>query len=336
MFLGMLVSLLLPVMIVASTPAIQYRLCIDGGGSKTMLQVLDCDGRIVALQNKDGVISDRIIAAGSNINVIGQAAVRDVLWSLIDGSTMQDTDMPLKGVLPQCAVYAGMSGLGLESNKSIVQGIFSSFGVANEHITAMADAEMAMSFLGDNGIILIAGTGSICFGKKDGKMFRVGGLGRVLGDEGSAYQVGYQALKAALAEEYGWGSTTPLTQALQTHFNTMALKTLIPGINAGTTPSSALAVLAPLVCACAQQGDAVAQSIMNGIKNDLVGLVQSMLAITELKDAPLHCWGGLFKSSFAPDIIAGIQELAKSKGCAVEITNHAHDNLPVLFALKNS
>lgn len=333
-FLVFLLSIVFPVLL--SATAIQYRLCIDGGGSKTMLQVLDHRGNIVPLRSKNGDVVDRVTGSGSNINVIGHAAVHDVLQLLINDVTLQDTNISLKAVLPQCAVYAGMSGLGLESNKAIIRDMFASFGVAPENIIAMADVEMAMSFLGDNGIVLIAGTGSICFGKKNGTVFRVGGLGRVLGDEGSAYQVGYQALKAVLAEEYGWGCPTTLTPAFQKHFNTVALKTLIPGINAGTTPSSALAALAPLVCVCALAGDCVAQEIMTGIDSDLVCLVKTMLTMTSLKKAPLHCWGGLFKSSFASAIIAEIQAMAEDQGILLEITNHAHDNLPVLFALNNS
>ena len=337
-FLGFIFSLLLPAMLAASAPAIKYRLCIDGGGSKTMMQVLNSAGGIVLLK-KDRQVHDRIIVGGSNINNIGFDALRDVLALLVDDVELHDGEaqIALKSILSECSVIAGMSGMATAENQASARTIFASLGVLPAHITVMGDADMALEYVGEGGIILIAGTGSICLGKgPDGRRKRVGGLGRVLGDEGSAYRVGLAAMKAALADEYGWGPSTALTTALRSHFCCTELKTLAPGINAGITPSGTLAGLAPIVFAEARDGDSVAQRIVQKAKAKLIGLVHSMLYEMLTPSAPLHCWGGLFKGSFASDIITGIQECAERREFTLEITNHAHDNLPVLFALKNS
>ena len=333
-FFKALCILFIPVLLGATVlpPAPLYRLCIDGGGSKTMLQVLDRRGEVMPLL-QDGRVIDRVTVGGSNVNVIGEVGLRKVLEELFADVRLHDvTDQPLLfEVMPNCFLYAGMSGLGLESNKAIARNVFSSFGINPENMVVMADAEMAREYLGDNGITLIAGTGSICFGQRDGNNYRVGGLGRVLGDEGSCYEIGLKALRAALAEEYGWGKNTSLSAALHVHVGAVELKRLIPGINAGTTPSSTLAALAPIVCEQAVAGDKIAKKIMKKTKHNLVKLVRNMIRIGGFSDTRLCCWGGLFKSVFADEIIHEIVAMAAKQGCSVTVENHAQDNLPVLY-----
>ncbi len=79
------------------------------------------------------------------------------------------------------------------------------------------DAEIALSGAtgGQPGIVVIAGTGSIAFAKNEaGITFRAGGWGYIFGDEGGAFDIVRQALRAALAMEEGWGRTTVLRERL--------------------------------------------------------------------------------------------------------------------------
>ena len=76
------------------------------------------------------------------------------------------------------------------------------------HLSVSHDALIAYvgACGGEPGVVVIAGTGSIAFGRgSDGREARAGGWGYVFGDEGGAFDIVRQALRAALRFEEGWG-----------------------------------------------------------------------------------------------------------------------------------
>jgi N-acetylglucosamine kinase-like BadF-type ATPase len=79
------------------------------------------------------------------------------------------------------------------------------------------DGSIALSggTAGEPGIVMIAGTGSLCFGRNaEGQTARAGGWGYIFGDEGGGFDIVRQALRAALRFEEGWGPPTALYDAL--------------------------------------------------------------------------------------------------------------------------
>src|ERR1700719_651901 len=88
-----------------------YLLCIEGGGSKTILQVMNQEGQILSLI-KNGVKNDKIETSGSNINSIGPEGVRQVLSSLLDEVFLLEgnREVDLKSLLPHSRIIAGMAG----------------------------------------------------------------------------------------------------------------------------------------------------------------------------------------------------------------------------------
>jgi len=85
------------------------------------------------------------------------------------------------------------------------------------HITidVISDAKLALlnGLSGEDGALVIAGTGSVVYGRQNGKFLRVGGWGAVLGDEGSAYDIARRALKQVLTQVDA-GQTSQLTPAI--------------------------------------------------------------------------------------------------------------------------
>ena len=314
-----------------------YFFCIDGGGSKTILQVVNEEGRVLPLL-KDGVESDKIITSGSNINVVGAEGVRHVLSALLDGVSLRDGRgaVGLRKLLPDSRVVAGMAGAGLPQNRQALVCLIQESGVDSERILVMSDAELALQLVHDDGIVLIAGTGSICFGKKGGALFRAGGLGRVLGDEGSGYQIGLQAFKAALAEEYGWGPSTSLTPALKKLFQTSELKSLIPKINLGEMSPSKIASGAPLVFDRAWAGDAVAQEIIDRAAHDLGELLAAVIDRASLFDCEVHLWGGVFKNEHSEEFVQKISASLPAACRPLKMINNSLDNPAVLLAIQRS
>jgi N-acetylglucosamine kinase-like BadF-type ATPase len=311
-----------------STSYDNITLCIEGGGSKTLLQAIDGDGRLLDLF-RDKVGSDRIFAGGSNINTVGPEGVKATLMSLFKDVKIGEEQRDLNELIDKCKIVAAIAGVGNVQNHQQVKLLFEQIGFKDPYLTT--DAAMALSMLNGRGASLIAGTGSICLGTNEGKSYRVGGLGYVLGDEGSGYQMGKQALQVALAEEYEWGDRTTLTAVLRNAFMVDDLKTLIPAINRNEIPPAQIASLAPLVCEEAQNGDLVARTIIENTAHDLRKLVDRMLKISKLANCQIHLYGGLFKSVFAELFINTI-ELDVPKDRKIVLVNRANENPALLYA----
>ena len=150
-------------------------------------------------------------SGASNINVVKREGVKIALQDLLDGLKVGAEQTDIQDILPSSRVIAGMAGVGIPENLASVTSLFEELGVHKKKLQLLTDAELALRLLKGNGVVLISGTGSICFAEKAGVRQRVGGLGRILGDEGSGYQIGLQAIQAALAEEFGYGPPTSLT-----------------------------------------------------------------------------------------------------------------------------
>jgi N-acetylglucosamine kinase-like BadF-type ATPase len=109
-------------------------------------------------------------------------------------------------------------------------------------------------------VLMIAGTGSIVTGKTQRKeIVRVGGWGRVLGDEGSGYFLGREALRAVLLQFERRGEKTRLTEGLLRKFQWRTADDLV---NAVYQQGVEIASIAPLVIETAAENDVVAQRIL--------------------------------------------------------------------------
>jgi N-acetylglucosamine kinase-like BadF-type ATPase len=307
-----------------------YTLCIDGGGSKTLLQIIDHNARVVFF-TKNNAITDATEAPGSNINTVGKDGLRATLQKLFDGIVIDNHD--LKKLLPTCDVIAGMAGITNPESKKIVAQVFQEFGIKKEKMMLLPDAELNLQLIEGDGIMLIAGTGSICLGKKNNTVYRVGGLGRILGDEGSGYYIGLQAIKAALAAEYGWGPATSLSTHLKEFFTTPELKKIILPLNLQEISPALIAQIAPLVFQQAHAHDTVAQTIIEQAAHHLSFLITTMIAITHLDGCEVQLWGGVFKSEYADAFIKKIEHYV-FRNHTIKIINRARQNPALLFAQK--
>lgn len=142
------------------------------------------------------------------------------------------------------------------------------------------------------GIVLMAGTGSVCFGHNGtGGHALVGGHGPILGDEGSAWWIGKEAASAVLRAQDGRGPETSLTQLFDDgtglHSLTRAGVTLV-------TDRRALALKAPLVDEAAQH-DGVARDILERAAHELASLASA--ASQRLPGVPIRGFGGVFSSA---------------------------------------
>lgn len=239
---------------------------IDAGGTKTQCLIAD-DERILA-----------------------RTATRTVKLMRVSGP---EATARLRAMLAEVAAAAGVS-LG-----QVERTCFGLAGVSSPAVQAWArravsevvagelilcgDEEIALdaAFAGGPGILVIAGTGSNAIGRAaGGDVYGAGGWGPVLGDEGSGYWIGLEAIRAALRaqDRIGiGGQPTCLLREIERHWELNSVAELVALTNQRTFSNGAsppdFAALAPVVARCATEGDALAAGILERAGEELAELV---------------------------------------------------------------
>jgi N-acetylglucosamine kinase-like BadF-type ATPase len=168
------------------------------------------------------------------------------------------------------AACFGLSGGGENRARELVR--------ADRYVfTHDADVALTGALAGEPGIIVIAGTGSIAFGRDgSGKTARAGGWGYALGDEGGAFDLVRQALRAVLRYEEGWGPDTALRGALLEAGGARSAHDLMHRFYGGEISRARLAGMAPLVDRAAAEGDHAAQEILKSGAQSLATLAAAV------------------------------------------------------------
>jgi N-acetylglucosamine kinase-like BadF-type ATPase len=171
------------------------------------------------------------------------------------------------------AACFGMSG-GPDDKVAILREILPAHRL---EVTTDAVIALAGALAGEPGIITIAGTGSIAFGRNaDGRTARAGGWGYIFGDEGGAFDVTRQALRAALRHEEGWGPPTSLHAQLLKAGGAATANDLLHAFYTTVWPRPRVAALSRLVDEAARAGDAIAREILLNAAQQLASLTGSV------------------------------------------------------------
>jgi N-acetylglucosamine kinase-like BadF-type ATPase len=152
---------------------------------------------------------------------------------------------------------------------------------------------------GEPGVVTIAGTGSIAFGRnREGKTARAGGWGYVFGDEGGGFDLVRQALRAMLRHEEGWGAKTALRDVLLSSAGATSANDLLHRFYTDDYPRERVAAFAKLVDRVAHEGDGVGREILMAAAQQLATLATAVRA--QLFDGNSACrisyLGGVFRS----------------------------------------
>ncbi len=240
---------------------------IDGGGTKTACVASDLDGNIL----------HQINGGPSNFLMIGTEKVSETLLELVE-NCISTLNLKYSDIL---AVVLGTTGAGRRSDAERLEKAFNEYsfskGITINNFYVDSDARVALegAFSGKPGSILIAGTGSIMFGKdKDGIIHRVGGFGRFIGDQGSGYMLGKKGLTAVAKDFDGRSKKTLLSTLAAEQFKFDTPEILITEIYKNNFD---IASAAPLVFDAAQQNDETALQIIDEESNELLLHFDSML-----------------------------------------------------------
>ncbi len=278
---------------------------VDGGQSSTTALIGAEDGRVLGTGsggpcNHAGAAEGRGKLARAVAECLGEACARAGL----DAGTIEFE-----------AACFGMSG-GPEDKRAILAGILRA-----RKLIVTTDAVIALSgaTAGAPGIITIAGTGSIAFGRNaEGRDMRAGGWGYIFGDEGGGFDIARRALRAALRFEEGWGPETALRATLIEAVGAKDANELLHLFYTAEWPRSRVARLAPLVDRLAQAGDAAAREVIERAATELAALAAAVRRELWSPGEPIRVAyiGGVFRSELVRERFCSLVEAEPGSRCS--------------------
>lgn len=269
-----------------------YFLGVDGGQSHTTALVADARGRILGRGH-----------AGP-ANHTREPGGRERLLRAIEesvGEALRGAGLPGAGAVTGvrfAGAHLAMTGEP-EEKLGIVRGLLRA-----KHLRVGHDAPGALAgaLAGGEGIIVLAGTGSVAYGEAGAgakrRAARIGGHGYEFGDEGSAFAMVRASLAAALRREDRGLAADALAAALQAHFRRGSLHLIAVDYYAGEISRDRLASFAARVGRLAERGSEAALEILDDAARELAEMAAAAAARLEVGDAPVMVsyGGGVFRS----------------------------------------
>lgn len=277
---------------------------IDAGGSRTTGLLADASGRVVSTAR----------GPGANLQSAGELEVEKVLHQLIEDTLGESPARP-------AAICLGMAGVDRADDARIIRGILARIGYRAKTLV-VNDALIALEagLPGTPGIVMISGTGSIAYGRDDrGQAARAGGLGHVLSDEGSGYWLGREALRAVVRAADGRGEPTALTAPVLSHYGVSEPAHMVRIVYSSGARPSEVAVLAREVGDVADNGDPVAQAIVEKGAAELVRMAESVARQLSLSAPIILQSGGALRGVTRLRIRTEAKLTERLPGCQVRL-----------------
>lgn len=262
-----------------------YVIGVDGGGSGIRAVVVKFS------PEGDWEVIGQAVGETANPSLIGQKAsaelIRHVLADAVEASGLEFAQIG--------SVALGVAGASkmLDWLQVVPKAV-----LPDASVYACTDAEIAL--VGGRGtregLLILAGTGSVLFAlDRQGKSHLSGGWGYLIGDEGSGFWLASTALRYLSEQVDGVGQATLLKEAICTALSVSDPRDLIPIIYdvEGEPPNKRLADLAPIILACAQEGDPLALKIVHDGAEALAKRARVILQKTGLSVESIAFSGGL-------------------------------------------
>lgn len=153
-----------------------YILGVDGGGTKTT----------ATLYNNKMEVLGHFLGGPMNLQIISRYKVKEIFEHMLK-------HFNLKGENVEIGV--GVAGAGRLEDRENLKSILKEIGFKKYSVSSDAHIGLLAIHGNENGMMIISGTGSIAFAIKDKEIYRKGGWGHLLGDEGSGYYIGLSIVK---------------------------------------------------------------------------------------------------------------------------------------------
>ncbi len=302
----------------------KYVIGIDGGATKTTAVLADLNRNIIAEKS----------SGPANFLIIGTDKVAKTISDLIL-DLCNEAEVNIQNIE---AICMGLTGAGRDEDaqkiKNAVMDYWNrTYSSELKKLIVTSDARVALegAFSGRPGIILIAGTGSILFGKdRAGNLYRVGGFGRYIGDEGGGYSIGRLGLQAVAKSLDGRGPETKLLSILSQQFGINTAEDLI---NKVYKDNLDFASIAPYVIQCAEEGDEPCREILRKEAEELVLHIKAVKDKIKVRTVYITFIGGLLSvDNYYSKLLRKII-LQKVEGVNVILPEHPPAYGAILLAL---
>jgi len=245
-----------------------YIIGVDAGGTKT---------QAVAYNLKDQKMADGLAGPGNPaVDFEGaKANIKEAISQCI-GS------MKAHGIEEVCrCIYLGAAGIEVGKNKELLEAFLRE--AFQCEVICLHDSELAHAAIleGKDGIITIAGTGSVSYGRYNGKTAKTGGWGHVLGDEGSGYWIALAALKQMTAEQDSGIKASALSQRIMAYLDVTTVDEMKEFVH--DAGKYEIADVAPVVAELGRTGDRLALDILDRAGIELAFLTEKLYKKLEIK-----------------------------------------------------
>ncbi len=270
-----------------------YYLGIDGGGTKTRCLLAD-----------ETTVLARAMAGGSNIIRLGETHAREALRTAVQQvcAAAEISPNQIHGV---CIGAAGAARPEIAAKvHAILAGLIPEINPTNIEVVGDAQIALEAAFGEGPGVIAIAGTGSIVYGRNaEGHTARAGGWGFAVSDEGSGHWIGRRAISVIMSA-HDQGLETALTAMVLQAWKLTTIDELVQQAN--STPPPDFPLLFPVVLRAADEGDSMARDLLSDAGTRLAGLAATVirrLALHDLEAAqpvaklPVAMTGSVFRQS---------------------------------------
>ena len=245
---------------------------VDAGGTKTRAAAFDADGRRIAEA-----------VSGCGNPVLSYDAAKSAITSAI------------REVLPDGCAYIAVGAAGTSSSElsgRLSAELTAEFGIRTD---VMSDAELALNAAFGpeaDGMLVISGTGSVVFLRKNGTLLRAGGWGHILGDGGSAYYTGLCALRTIVNLRDRNTPDEALERAAFGALGIGGISELVRYVYAPERTKADIAKIAPAVDRLAENGHGIAADILWKSADVLSDDAAALLRRAETDDVSIALTGG--------------------------------------------
>lgn len=255
-----------------------YIIGVDGGGTKTEAVAYDLEGNVLgkSLTGFANLINGKEEALKNIVSAIKELTDKYEL-SKLDG------------------LYLGIAGAETGDNLEVIKAtITKEIGVIP---VVVNDGELALRAMlkGEDGILTIAGTGSIAFGINNDKSERCGGWGHILGDEGSGYKLSIEAIKNMIYEKDNSLEKSKLTIKLMEKINIKEVDDVIGFVYSSSKDK--IAIGGPVVSMLAEEGDKLAIKILENEAKALAKTTENVYKKLGFEKCSIGLVGGVVRKS---------------------------------------
>ncbi len=268
-------------------------LCVDGGQTKTAIVLFQADGvRIHAWETRPLTTPSRP-GAVDNLRLVVRGLAEELHQKLESSGSAS----------PEVACFSLTGYLeGDEIVPSIVREEMKRCLPETENVQTVPDylGNWAAATRGEPGIVVISGGGAVAYGRTArGDSLRVGGWGHLLGDEGSGYWIGLEAIKVTLQSWAGMMPKSPLEAHVMETLGAEDDRQVLSRVYSGSFSEVEIAGLVVLVARLARDGDETAERILEEAARHLAGMVEAVQR--RLGELPIYVSGGVFGVATMPE-----------------------------------